>query len=77
MFPTPKPQLRAAAGASDPLGALLQEQGLIGSPANVPVAIGLGLSETAKTSRFTLEFSDPVDVQPVAMGFEDLWLVLS
>ena len=26
---------------------------------------------------FSENFCDPVDIQPMAMGFEDLWLVLS
>ncbi len=71
--PAPKPQLRPAAPASvsDPLGALLQEQGLVGSSANLPVAIGLKLSETGKASRFTLEFSDPVDVRVFTLSAPD------
>jgi N-acetylmuramoyl-L-alanine amidase len=60
-IPVPKPQLPAA--AADPIGALLQEQGLVGAPANLPVAMGLRLSETGRNSRFTLEFSDPVEVR--------------
>src|ERR1051326_9121401 len=61
--PVPKPHPAATAAAADPLGALLQEQGLIEPAANLPVVIGLKLNETGKNSRFTLEFSDPVDVR--------------
>ena len=71
--PVPKPQLHARPTASgpDPLGALLQEQGLVGSQTNVPVAIGLKLSETGKTARFTLEFSDPVDIRVFTLAGPD------
>src|ERR1051326_6878135 len=61
--PVPQPPPAATSAAADPLGALLQEQGLIGGGANLPVVIGLKLNEAGKNSRFTLEFSDPVDVR--------------
>lgn len=52
-----------AASRADPIGALLAEQVLNGSQSSVPVVIGLKLSETAQTTRFAIELSDPVDVR--------------
>jgi len=69
--PKPLPALSAAAAAADPLGALLQEQGLVGPASNLPVVIGLKLTENGKNSRFTLEFSDPVDVRAFTLAGPD------
>jgi N-acetylmuramoyl-L-alanine amidase len=71
-IPVPKPQpLATAAIASDPIGALMQQQGLAGSPTNLPVVIGLKLIENGNNSRFTLEFSDPVDVRMFTLAGPD------
>src|SRR4051812_47275389 len=70
--PLPKPRLPAAAAqSSDPIGALLREQGLTAASANMPVVIGLKLSENGKNSRFTIEFSDPVDVRVFTLSGPD------
>src|SRR3954471_22290322 len=71
-IPVPKPQPPASAAiASDPIGALMQQQGLAGSPTNLPVVIGLKLIENGNNSRFTLEFSDPVDVRMFTLAGPD------
>jgi N-acetylmuramoyl-L-alanine amidase len=72
-IPVPKPQLPATrpALASDPIGALLREQGLAGPAANLPIVIGLKLSESGKNSRFIIEFSDPVDVRVFTLAGPD------
>ena len=69
-IPVPKPQRAstAAQGDSDPIGALLRERGLAGPTVSLPVVIGLKLTEDGKNSRFTLEFSDPVDVRAFTLA---------
>jgi N-acetylmuramoyl-L-alanine amidase len=47
----------------DPIGALLSEQVLPGNRSSVPVVLGLKLIETAQSTRFALELSDPVDAR--------------
>ena len=71
--PVPKMRPSNAAGAlaADPLGALLQDQGLVGPADNLPVVIGLKLTESGKNSRFTIEFSDPVDVRAFTLAGPD------
>ena len=71
--PVPKvrPSTMAGVLASDPLGALLREQGLVGPADNLPVVIGLKLTENGKNSRFTLEFSDSVDVRAFTLAGPD------
>ena len=72
-IPVPKPQPPAPSPAvsADPIGALLREQGLAGPAANLPVVIGLTLNENGKNSRFTLEFSDPVDARAFTLAGPD------
>jgi N-acetylmuramoyl-L-alanine amidase len=58
-----------SASSGDPIGALIARQHLDGpASAALPVAIGMGLSETAQRSRFTLELSDPVEVRAFTLA---------
>ena len=67
----PQPPAPSPAVSADPIGALLREQGLAGPAANLPVVIGLTLNENGKNSRFTLEFSDPVDARAFTLAGPD------
>jgi N-acetylmuramoyl-L-alanine amidase len=48
---------------NDPIGALIQSQGLENKQQNLPIAIGLKLEESAQKSRFVVELSDPVNAR--------------
>ena len=58
----PAAEAAAPAAAKDPIGTLIAQQHLDSSQNAVPVALGLGFSESAGRSRFTVELSDPVKV---------------
>ena len=55
-LPVPNPK-------NDPIGALLQSQGLVKNKEILPVVIGLKLEESAQRSRFVVELSDPVEAR--------------
>jgi N-acetylmuramoyl-L-alanine amidase len=61
--PVPVPAPRTPPSASDPLGALLAQQGLATGRTAVPMVIGLKIVEIGGRSRFMMELSDPVDVR--------------
>ena len=61
-IPVPRPR-PVPALQTDPIGALLAQQGLIDAKANIPMVIGLKLGESAARSRFIVELSDPVEVR--------------
>jgi N-acetylmuramoyl-L-alanine amidase len=48
---------------NDPIGALIQSQGIENKQKNLPVVIGLKLEESAQKSRFVVELSDPVEAR--------------
>jgi N-acetylmuramoyl-L-alanine amidase len=55
-LPVPNPK-------SDPIGALIQSQGLDKKRETLPIVIGLKLEERAARSRFVIELSDPIEAQ--------------
>ncbi|HXJ01841.1 MAG TPA: N-acetylmuramoyl-L-alanine amidase [Micropepsaceae bacterium] len=63
-IPVPRPQPpHARATQADPFGGLPGHDGSSDPKVNVPLAIGLQLSEGAGRSRFTVELSDPVEAR--------------
>ena len=54
--PVPNPK-------NDPIGALIQQQGLDKKKETLPIVIGLKLEESAQKSRFVVELSDPINAR--------------